>query len=49
VLTLGQIDWLYAMDPVLMPYLDLVLSGEQSPETIAPRFDNLLNKYRAIQ
>ena len=48
LLTLGQVDWLYAMDTVLIPYLDLVLSGEQSPEAIAPTLDNLL-EYRAIQ
>ena len=42
LLTLGQIDWLYAIDPVFIPYLDLVLSGEQSPEAIAPSLDNLL-------
>ena len=48
MLTLGQVDWLYAMDTVLIPYLDLVLSGEQSPEEIAPTLDNLL-EYRAIQ
>ena len=42
LLTLAQIDWLYAMDPVFIPSLDLVLSGEQSPEAIAPSLDNLL-------
>ena len=41
LLTLAQIDWLYAMDPVFIPSLDLVLSGEQSPEAIAPSLDNL--------
>ena len=48
LLTLSQVDWLYAMDPVFIPYLDLVLSGEQSPEAIAPRLDNLL-EYRAAK
>ena len=46
LLSLDQIDWLYKTDPVLMPYLDLVISGEQSPEAMAPRFNQLL-KYGA--
>ena len=41
LLTLSQVNWLYAMDPVFISYLNLVLSGEQSPEEIAPRLDNL--------
>jgi ABC-type glycerol-3-phosphate transport system substrate-binding protein len=48
LLTLGQVDWLYSMESVFIPYLDLVLSGERSPEVIAPSLDNLL-EYKAIQ
>jgi hypothetical protein len=46
LLSLDQIDWLYRTDPILMPHLDLVISGEQSPETIAPRLNQVL-KYGA--
>lgn len=42
LLTVSQVDWLYAKDPVFIRYLNLVLSGEQSPEAIAPHFDSLL-------
>lgn len=37
-----QADWLDTKGPYLIPYIDLVLSGEQSPEAIAPRLNNLL-------
>ncbi len=46
LLTLGQVDWLYRMDAVLNSFINPVLGGEQSPEEIAPRLDNLL-KYGA--
>lgn len=46
LLSLDQIDWLYKTDPVLMPDLNLVISGEQSPEAMAPRLNQLL-KYGA--
>ena len=46
LLSLDQIDWLYRTDPILMPHLDLVISGEQSPESIAPRLNQVL-KYGA--
>jgi hypothetical protein len=46
LLSLDQIDWLYKTDPILMPYLDLVISGDQSPEEIAPRFNQVV-KYGA--
>lgn len=46
LLSLDQIDWLYKADPVLMSYLNPVISGEQSPEAIAPRLNQLL-KYGA--
>ena len=40
--TIEQADWLDTKGPYLIPYIDLVLSGEQSPEAIAPRLNNLL-------
>jgi hypothetical protein len=42
LLSLDQIDWLYKTDPILMPYLNLVISGEQSPGAIAPRLTQLV-------
>jgi ABC-type glycerol-3-phosphate transport system substrate-binding protein len=42
LLTLGQVDWLYRTDTALISFINPVLSGEQSPEEIAPRLDNLL-------
>ena len=44
LLNLQNIDLLNAIDPKTKPYLDLVLSGDQSPQAIAPRFDSLLKQ-----
>jgi hypothetical protein len=44
LLNLQNIDLLNAIDPKSKPYLDLVLSGDQSPQAIAPRFDSLLKQ-----
>ena len=44
LLNLQNIDLLNAIDPKTKPYLDLVLSGDQSPQTVAPRFDSLLKQ-----
>jgi maltose-binding protein MalE len=42
LLNLHNIDLLNAIDSNTKPYLDLVLSGDQSPSAIAPKFDSLL-------
>lgn len=44
LLNLQKIDLLNAIDPKTKPYLDLVLSGDQSPQAIAPKFDSLLKQ-----
>ncbi|NBQ19434.1 MAG: hypothetical protein EBU13_07330 [Synechococcaceae bacterium WB5_2A_257] len=44
LLNLQNIYLLNAINPKTKPYLDLVLSGDQSPQTIAPRFDSLLKQ-----
>ena len=44
LLNLQNIDLLNAIEPKTKPYLDLVLSGDQSPQTVAPRFDSLLKQ-----
>jgi len=47
LLNLQNIDLLNAIDPKTKPYLDLVLSGDQSPQAIAPRFDSLLKQAKS--
>jgi ABC-type glycerol-3-phosphate transport system substrate-binding protein len=42
LLHLWQIDWLEKITPQLTPYVDLVISGAQSPETMAPKLNLLL-------
>ena len=44
LLNLHSIDLLNIMDSNTKPYLDLVLSGDQSPSAIAPKFDSLLKQ-----
>ena len=44
LLNLHSIDLLNVIDSNTKPYLDLVLSGDQSPSAIAPKFDSLLKE-----